>query len=170
MSASGTKRTFRPCCSMSAFGGKADMPRGTAGAADAFFPSTWQPEGRQIKTFMKFISLLVGMSIKMLIALCSSAVVVRAQPTTPPVIAPAPRLTLTAEQEYVIREIILKDVNVPKEKAGSGDSVPENVTLYPLPSEIEQKVPKAKSHKFFVRDDDTIILVSPSDRRIADVL
>ena len=96
-----------------------------------------------------------------------------AQPTTPPVIAPAPRLSLTAEQEYVIREIILKDVNVPKEKSASetiGDSVPENVKLYSLPSEIEQKVPKAKSYKFFVKDDDTIILVSPSDRRIADVL
>ena len=122
---------------------------------------------------MKFTSLLVSMPIKMLVALCSSAVAVRAQPTTPPVIAPAPRLTLTAEQEYVIREIILKDVNVPKENSASetiGDSVPENVTLYPLPLEIEQKVPKAKSHKFFVRDDDTIILVSPSDRRIADVL
>ena len=122
---------------------------------------------------MKFTTLLVVVCVAMLIALCSSAVVVPAQPTTPPVVAPAPRLTLTAEQEYVIREIILKDVNVPKEKAGSetiGDSVPENVTLYPLPPEIEQKVPKAKSHKFFVRDDDTIILVSPSDRRIADVL
>ena len=122
---------------------------------------------------MKFTTLLVVVCVAMLIALCSSAVVVPAQPTTPPVVAPAPRLSLTAEQEYVIREIILKEVNVPKEKAGSetiGDSVSENVTLHPLPSEIEQKVPKAKSHKFFVRDDDTIILVSPSDRRIADVL
>ena len=63
-------------------------------------------------------------------------------------------------------------MNVPKQKSGSetiGDSVPENVTLYPLPSEIEQRVPKAKSHKFYIRDD-MIILVSPSDRRIADVL
>ena len=122
---------------------------------------------------MKFTTQLAGMFIKMLIALCLFAVVVRAQPTTPPAVAPAPRLTLTAEQEYVIREIILKEVNVPKEKSASetiGDSVPENVKLYSLPSEIEQKAPKAKSHKFFVKDDDTIILVSPSDRRIADVL
>jgi hypothetical protein len=41
-----------------------------------------------------------------------------------------------------------------------------NVKLYPLPSEIVEKVPQARSHKFFVKDDDTIILVSPSDRRI----
>ena len=122
--------------------------------------------------FMKFTTLLVAGSAAVLIALRSSAVVVLGQPTTPPAIAPASRLTLTAEQEYTIREI-LKDVNVPKEKSGSetvGDSVPENVKLYALPSVIEQKVPKAQSHKFFIRDDDTIILVSPSDRRIADVL
>ena len=96
-----------------------------------------------------------------------------AQPTPPPAVAPAPRLKLTAEQEYIIREIILKDLNVPKEKSVSetvGDIVPGSVELYPLPSEIIQKVPAAQSHKFVVKDDDTIVLVSPSDRRIADVI
>jgi hypothetical protein len=86
-----------------------------------------------------------------------------AQPTPPPAVAPAPRLKLTAEQEYIIREIILKDLSVPKERSVSetvGDIVPENVELYPLPSEIIQKVPSAQSHKF----------ISPSDRRIADVI
>jgi hypothetical protein len=89
-----------------------------------------------------------------------------------PGVPPRPRLTLTAEQEYTIREII-KDVKVAKEKSATetvGDSVPENVKLYPLPLEIERKVPQAQSHEFFVEDDDTIIVVSPSDRRIADVL
>jgi Protein of unknown function (DUF1236) len=115
---------------------------------------------------------LVGALITFLIALCSSGVGVQAQPTTPPAIPQPPRLTLTAEQEYIIREIILKDVNVPKEKSASetiGDSVPETVKLYSLPSEIVEKVPQAQSHKFFVKDD-TVILVSPSDRRIADVI
>ena len=117
--------------------------------------------------------LLVGASITVPIVLLSFATAVQAQPTTPPAIAPKPRLTLTAEQEYIIREVVLNDVNVPKEKSASetvGDSVPDNVKLYPLPSEILEKVPQARSHKFFVKDDDTIILVSPSDRRIADVL
>jgi hypothetical protein len=94
-----------------------------------------------------------------------------AQPTPPPAVAPTPRLKLTAEQEYIIREIVLKDLNVPKERSVSetvGDFVPENVELYPLPSEIIQKVPGAQSHKFIVKDDDTIVLVSPSDRLIAD--
>jgi hypothetical protein len=29
---------------------------------------------------------------------------------------------------------------------------------------------KAKAHQFFVKDDDTVVLVSPSDRRVADVI
>ncbi len=42
---------------------------------------------------------------------------VNAQVNAPPAVAPAPRLTLTAEQEYIIREIIFKDFNVAKENA-----------------------------------------------------
>jgi Protein of unknown function (DUF1236) len=61
---------------------------------------------------------------------------------------------------------------VQKEDSASttvGDSVPDNVKLYPLPPEVVQKVPQARSQMFFVKDDQ-IILVSSSDRRIADVI
>ena len=97
---------------------------------------------------------------------------VQAQGTAPPAVAPAPRLTLTAEQEYIIREIVLKDLNVEKENSGPetvGDVVPDNVRLHPLPPDVTQKVPQARSHSFYVKDDE-IILVSPSDRRVADVI
>lgn len=120
---------------------------------------------------MKSITGHVGAFV-ILTMLCSSAVRLEAQPSTEPAIPPRPRLTLTAEQEYIIREII-KNEKVTKEKVATetvGDSVPENVKLYPLPPEVEQKVPETQAHEFFVEDDDTIVLVSPSDRRIADVL
>ena len=86
--------------------------------------------------------------------------------------APAPRLALTAEQEYIIRGIILKVSNVQKENTGPetvGDVVPDDVKLYPLPQDVIQKVPQARSHVFFVKDDE-VILVSSSDRRVADVI
>jgi hypothetical protein len=51
-----------------------------------------------------------------------------------------------------------------------GDPVPENIELHPIPPEVAAKVPQVKSHSFFVKNDDTIILVSPSDRRVADVI
>jgi hypothetical protein len=93
-------------------------------------------------------------------------------PPTTPVVTPPPRLTLTAEQEYIIREIVFKDMSVQKENTAPetvGDSVPENIKLYPLPPDVIQKVPQARSHMFFIKDD-KIVIVSSSDRRIADVI
>jgi uncharacterized protein DUF1236 len=115
--------------------------------------------------------LAVAAAVAWLIALCASGENVQAQVNAPPAVAPAPRLTLTAEQEYIIREI-LKDSNVQKENSAPetiGDVVPDDVKLYPLPAEVMQKVPQARSHMFFVKDDE-VILVSSSDRRVADVI
>ncbi len=108
----------------------------------------------------------------MLIVLGSSAVVAQTRPATPP-LPPLPRLTLTAQDEYVIRENLLTNTNLPRQMSGPdtiGDVVPQNIKLEPLPPEIMQKVPKAKAHQFFVKDNDTVVLVSPSDRRVADVI
>ena len=108
-----------------------------------------------------------------LTALCASSYEnVQAQGAAPPAVAPAPRLTLTAEQEYIIREIVLKDLNVTTENSAPetvGDVVPDDVKLHPLPPDVIQKVPQARSHSFYVKDDE-IILVSPSDRRVANVI
>jgi len=115
--------------------------------------------------------LAVAAAFAGLITLCASGENVQAQTNAPPAVAPAPRLTLTAEQEYIIREI-LKDANVQKENSAPetiGDVVPDDVKLYPLPAEVMQKVPQARSHMFFVKDDE-VILVSSSDRRVADVI
>jgi hypothetical protein len=108
-----------------------------------------------------------------LIALSAFTIQVQGSPSTP-AIGPAPRtVNLTAEQEFIIREIVLKDLNVPKAKPDApetiGDAVPENIELHPIPPEVATKVPQVKSHEFFVKDD-KIILVSPNDRRIADVI
>jgi Protein of unknown function (DUF1236) len=121
--------------------------------------------------FMKSITRHVGVFVISII-LYSSAGGLEAQPSTEPAIPPRPRLTLTAEQEYIIREIVSNE-KVTREKVATetvGDSIPENVKLHPLPAEVEQKVPQTRAHEYFVEDDDTIVLVSPSDRRIADVL
>ena len=108
-----------------------------------------------------------------LFAVSPWTVQVQGQSPTTPAIAPAPRINLIAEQEFIIREIVLKDLNVPKVKPDApeiiGDAVPENIELHPIPPEVAAKVPQVKSHVFFVKDD-KIILVSPSDRRIADVI
>jgi hypothetical protein len=99
---------------------------------------------------------------------------VAGQSNTEPAIAPIPRtINLTAEQRFIIKEIVLKDLNVPNAQAGApeqiGDSVPSSIELYVMPSALADKVPQAKSHKFYVTAD-AIVLVSPSDRKVADVI
>jgi len=97
---------------------------------------------------------------------------VPAQPNPPPSVAPALRIKLTAEQEYIIREIIFEDSNLQKQNSAPesiDDVVPDYVKLYPIPSDVIQKVPQVRSLMFFVKDDE-VILVRSSDRRIADVI
>jgi hypothetical protein len=117
-------------------------------------------------------SIVLAVGFAGLIALCASGKNVEGQTNPPPVVSPKPRLALTAEQEYIIREIIFKESNVQRENSAPetiGDVVPDSVKLYPLPPQITQKVPQARSHMFFV-EDDKVILVSSSDRRVADVI
>ncbi|MGA8695275.1 MAG: hypothetical protein WB689_15815 [Xanthobacteraceae bacterium] len=38
-----------------------------------------------------------------------------------------------------------------------GDVVPEDIKLYPVPQDVIQKVPQARSHMFFVKDDEVIL-------------
>jgi hypothetical protein len=101
--------------------------------------------------------------------------VLRAQDSDKPAIAPAPRtINLTQEQRFIIRENV-KDLNLPKAPANAtetiGDRVPDNIELHSMPPEVANKVSQARSHSFFVKDgDNAIVLVSPSDRRVADVI
>lgn len=123
----------------------------------------------------KIISWLFGELAGLLIVLVSFAVIAQTQPG-PPLrdgLPRQPRLTLTAQDEYVIRENLLTDSGLPRERSAPdtiGDVVPQNIKLYPLPPVIVQKVPKAQGHQFVVKDDNTVILVGSNDRRVVDVI
>lgn len=86
--------------------------------------------------------------------------------------APTTRtVNLTVEQRHVIKELV-KDLKV--QDAGEapiavGEVVPSTVKLYPISDDIARKVPQVKSHVFFVKED-RIVLVNPSDNKIADVI
>jgi hypothetical protein len=86
---------------------------------------------------------------------------------------PVAKINLTMEQRHVIKEIVLKDLKPKKAAAGIapviGEAVPAGVDVLPFPPEIYGKVPQIKSHQFFVTDDH-VIIVSPKDNTIADVI
>ena len=73
----------------------------------------------------------------------------------------------------MIKEIVLKDLNVPKAPAGApeliGDPVPSRVELHDMTLALAENVPQAKSHKFYLTAH-AIVLVSASDRKVADVI
>jgi hypothetical protein len=90
------------------------------------------------------------------------------------VVPPQPTINLSMEQRFIIRENI-KEMRVPRAGPDApdkiGERVPQNIDLHALPRFAKEKVPQAKYHKFFIKDgDNVIVLVSPDDRRVADVI
>ena len=101
--------------------------------------------------------------------------VAHAQDTDKPAIAPQPRtINLTQEQRFIIKENV-KDLDLPKARKDApetiGDPVPQDIELHPLPPEVGTKVSQARSHLFFIKEgNNAIVLVTPDDRRVADVI
>ena len=50
-----------------------------------------------------------------------------------------------------------------------GDTVPQDVNLRPMPSEIGLRVPQIKAHRF-VYTAERILIVDPKDNRVAEVV
>jgi hypothetical protein len=118
------------------------------------------------------LKFLVTVSTVTAIALFAPLSEVEAQSNTKPVIAPPSRtINLTAEQSFIIKEIVLKDLNV--SKAGAPESigvpVPPGVELHDMTPALAENVPQAKSHKFYLTAH-AIVIVSASDRKVADVI
>src|SRR5262245_36331444 len=95
--------------------------------------------------------------------------VLRAQEVDKPAIPlPTRTINLTLEQRFIIKEN-LKELALSKrskdEPETIGDSVPGNIVLHALPSDVGVKVPQVRSHMFFIKDDsNALVLVSPTDR------
>ena len=125
--------------------------------------------GQSPGMFLASIVLVIG------VTLSSSQEVLRAQEVDKPAIPPQPRtINLTQEQRFIIKENV-KDLAMSKASKDApetiGDPVPPDIVLHALPSEVGVKVSQVRSHMFFIKDDNNaIVLVSPTDRRIADVI
>ena len=125
--------------------------------------------GQYPRMILASVVLVIG------VTLSSPQEVLRAQEIDKPAIPPQPRtINLTQEQRFVIRENV-KDLTLSKASKDApetiGDPVPPDIVLHALPSEVGVKVPQVRSHMFFVKDgDNAIVLVTPNDRRVADVI
>lgn len=92
------------------------------------------------------------------------------QTPSPDVLAPAPKLNLTLEQRHTIKEFI-KDMKADAAdvQAAIGEPVPPGINPRPMPSDVGQKVPQVKTHRFFLTAQQ-IVIVDPKDNKVADVI
>jgi hypothetical protein len=83
-----------------------------------------------------------------------------------------PKLNLTLEQRFTIREIIKdnKAASSPADvQAAVGEPVPQGVTPQPMPTDVAQKVPQVKAHRYFLTAQQ-IVIVDPKDNKVAEVI
>jgi len=82
---------------------------------------------------------------------------------------PPRSIQLSAQQGYVIKENI-KDMHIKQiprtNKITIGDKVPSDIGLHDFPPLVVEKVPKVKTYKFFITENQ-ILLVNPQ-KEIAD--
>jgi hypothetical protein len=93
---------------------------------------------------------------------------------TPPTdqrMIPSRSIQLSAQQGYVIKEN-LKDMHVEQvartKEIRIGGKVPSDIGLHNFPPLVMEKVPKIKTYKFFITENQ-IVLVSPQNE-IADII
>jgi hypothetical protein len=85
---------------------------------------------------------------------------------------PPRSIQLTAEQDHIIKEIVLKDMHIEQVPRSTeikiGEKAPPNIELQTFPPLVAQKVPQVRTFKFFVTENQ-IAVVNPQNI-IADII
>ena len=78
---------------------------------------------------------------------------------------PPRSIQLSVQQDYIIKEN-LKDMRIEQvphtKEIGIGNKVPSNIGLNAFPPFVVEKVPKLKTYKFFMTENQ-IVVVSPQN-------
>ena len=96
-------------------------------------------------------------------------------PVTPPQqeLAPtSPKLNLTLEQRYTIKEIVKDaktDATPANVQAAVGEPIPQGVSPQPMPTAVAQKVPQVKAHRYFLTAEQ-VVIVDPKDNKVVEII
>ena len=75
---------------------------------------------------------------------------------------PPRSIQLTAEQDHVIKEIVLKDMHIePVPRSAEiriGEKVPTEIELRTFPPLVAEKVPQVKTYKFFITENQIVVV------------
>ena len=87
-------------------------------------------------------------------------------------VIPPRSIQLTAEQSYIIKEIVQSDAHVAQVPGNPeikiGEKAPTNIELHAFPQLVAAKVPQVKTYKFFVVEHQ-IVVVNPQNI-VADII
>jgi hypothetical protein len=149
--------------------GKSSFP---LGAGIGFSYATCRPEFRTFRENAMHKASIVTALMLMLpfIGPAAHAQIAPQQTPSQDVLAPAPKLNLTLEQRHTIKEFV-KDMKADAAdvQATIGEPIPPGITPRPMPSDVGQKVPQVKTHRFFLTAQQ-IVIVDPKDNKVADVI
>ena len=88
-------------------------------------------------------------------------------------VIPPRSINLTAEQSYIIKEIVLTETRAeqapPNDEIKIGNKVADDIKLLAFPKLVAEKVPQVKSYKFFVTQNQ-VVVVSPQGNVVADII
>jgi hypothetical protein len=87
-------------------------------------------------------------------------------------VATAAEVNLTAQQKQSIMQSMQGEPG--QSTAGFqprvGTSVPQSMTMQPLPSNVTAQVPATKDLGYVKLDNNMVLLIDPKDRRVADII
>jgi hypothetical protein len=149
--------------------GKSSFP---LGAGIGFSYATCRPEFRIFREDAMHKASIITALLLMLsfIGPAAHAQIAPQQTPSQDVLAPASKLNLTLEQRHTIKEFV-KDMKADAAdvQATIGEPIPPGITPRPMPSDVGQKVPQVKTHRFFLTAQQ-IVIVDPKDNKVADVI
>ena len=83
------------------------------------------------------------------------------------------RLTLDQSQQRLIRDTVTRE-HLPEaqvqEQLSYGVTVPQDVTLEPVPQPLIAQLPMIEQYRMFITPEDRIVLVDPDTREVVDVI
>ena len=114
-------------------------------------------------------------ALGLMLPLMGTNVHAQTPPATPPQqeLAPTnPKLNLTLEQRHTIKEIV-KDAKTnatpASVQATVGEPIPQGANPQPMPSDVAQKVPQVKAHRYFLTAEQ-VVIVDPKDNKVVEVI
>jgi len=120
------------------------------------------------QTTIKSAALLVASATGLLVS-----VAIAQTPSQDRDVIPPRSINLTAEQSYIIKEIVLTEMRAeqapPNTEIKIGDKVADDIKLQAFPKLAAEKVPQVRTYKFFVTQN-KIVVVSPQDNVVADII